>query len=305
MLGLSDYEQKLSSEQLQVYNENIEKIWLEESGNIIGYQGLSGLNYYLQRHSDLEIVLSGNVRNRINQVVSDMEERGYSRRIENENERVYKEVYNKQTKRLTDWEDRLRIIRVGTEVQAGIYEYKVTKDFIENRIYLSPYMVVNLTSGRIYYNGLGLEVEELFKEVKGRDNYSGLLADKARLLGINRLTIEKATNELSALELRRVERLLTIASRESGELKRLGIVYKATEQGVEFSYGNHRLEILPDGVREYKGEEQVGGVSKGSTGTLLDVYDKWVQLTRQSSTKKRDKVLRMVRESYHLNKGRI
>lgn len=305
MLGLSDYEQKLSSEQLKVYIENIEQIWVEESGKLIGYQTLEGLNYYLRKHPDLEMVLSGNVRNRVNQVVRDMEERGYTREIEDENERVYKEVYNKQNKRLTDWEDREVLIRVGKEVQAGLYEYEVTKDFLVNRIYLSPYMIVNLTSGRIYYNGLGLEVEELFKEVKGKDNYSGLVSEKARELGKTRLIVEKELSELSEGDLRRMERLLTIASRESMELKRLGISYEGTGLGIEYRYGNHRLEVTPKRVSEYIGEEKVGEVIKGSVGTLIDVYDKWVQGTRHRSTKKRDKVLRMIREGYQLNKGKL
>lgn len=305
MLGLSDYEQKLSSEQLEVYKENIEQIWSEESGKLIGYHKLEGLNYYLGKHPDLEMVLSGNVRNRVNQVVSDMEERGYTREIEDENERVYKEVYNKQNKRLTDWYERESNVKVGKEVQAGLYEYEVTKEFVVNRIYLSPYMIVNLTSGRIYYNGLGLEIEELFKEVKGKDNYSSLVEEKARKLGRNRLRLEKELSELSEGDLRRMERLLTIASRESMELKRLGISYERTGIGIEYRYGNHRLEVTPVRVSEYIGEEKVGEVIKGSVGTLIDGYDKWVQGTRNRSTKKRDKVLRMIREGYQLNKGKI
>ena len=62
--------------------------------------------------------------------------------------RIYKEEYKSYAKSLGRWEEQVRLVEVGKKLEEGLYEYVVVKGNIENSIYISPYKVMNMTSGK-------------------------------------------------------------------------------------------------------------------------------------------------------------
>ena len=85
MLGLEEYEKRLTIEELESYKKEAAKTWAKLSSDLIGYKTLESMLAYVGGNSEYYKEFSGTLEERLRTIKEELSDEGYSKEIEEYN----------------------------------------------------------------------------------------------------------------------------------------------------------------------------------------------------------------------------
>ena len=303
MLGLEEYEKRLTIEELENYKKEASRLWSDLSSDLIGYKTLESMLAYVGGNSEYYKEFSGTLEERLITIKEELSDEGYSNEIEEYNKGIYKEEYKSYAKSLGRWEEQVRLVEVGKKLEEGLYEYVVIKGHIENSIYISPYKVMNMTSGRIYYSRKSEDYGYI--EDSSNDIYSKKAEEIGKKLKRYRTIEVRDYSELSEKDQERLTRLGNLSNQEQSRLATMGISYERTGKGYVYRYDQSELEVMSNQIIENRGGRCELIMEPRSGEPIIKALDRGIGLInrgKRERNSKREIILLMVRQAFNLKK---